>query len=305
MQNEIINILKKEEKFSDKTIEEIREVELNDFSDIIKEVGKQETEYLNRTEILDGLNTKTIGKELYLFKEVMSTNTVAKFLSENDVSNGTVIISEKQSGAKGRLGKSWESPLGGIWLSLVVKPNVDHSKIPMITLATGVAVVKTLERIGIENAEIKWPNDVMINDKKVCGILTEAITKFNSIESVIIGVGIDANFDVNVLSKELQEGTTTLDIELGHRVNENEIIRFFLEEFERIGILFEEGGFERILKEWRKYSYSIGKIVEVREPFSKSYDGYVLGISREGALVVEKIDGTLEKVISGECIIKK
>ena len=305
MQNEIINILKKEEKFSDKTIEEIREVELNDFSDIIKEVGKQETEYMNRNEILDGLNTKTIGKELYLFKEVMSTNTVAKFLSENDVNNGTVIISEKQSGAKGRLGKSWESPLGGIWLSLVVKPNVDHSKIPMITLATGVAVVKTLERIGIENAEIKWPNDVMINDKKVCGILTEAITKFNSIESVIIGVGIDANFDVNVLSKELQEGTTTLDIELGHRVDENEIIRFFLEEFERIGILFEEGGFERILKEWRKYSYSIGKIVEVREPFSKSYDGYVLGISREGALVVEKIDGTLEKVISGECIIKK
>ncbi len=305
MQNEIINILKKEEKFSDKTIEEIREVELNDFSDIIKEVGKQETEYLNRNEILDGLNTKTIGKELYLFKEVMSTNTVAKFLSENDVNNGTVILSEKQSGAKGRLGKSWESPLGGIWLSLVVKPNVDHSKIPMITLATGVAVVKTLERIGIENAEIKWPNDVMINDKKVCGILTEAITKFNSIESVIIGVGIDANFDVNVLSKELQEGTTTLDIELGHRVDENEIIRFFLEEFERIGILFEEGGFERILKEWRKYSYSIGKIVEVREPFSKSYDGYVLGISREGALVVEKIDGTLEKVISGECIIKK
>ena len=305
MQNEIINILKKEEKFSDKTIEEIREVELNDFADIIKEVGKQETEYLNRNEILDGLNTKTIGKELYLFKEVMSTNTVAKFLSENDVNNGTVIISEKQSGAKGRLGKSWESPLGGIWLSLVVKPNVDHSKIPMITLATGVAVVKTLERIGIENAEIKWPNDVMIHDKKVCGILTEAITKFNSIESVIIGVGIDANFDVNVLSKELQEGTTTLDIELGHRVNENEIIRFFLEEFERIGILFEEGGFERILKEWRKYSYSIGKIVEVREPFSKSYDGYVLGISREGALVVEKIDGTLEKVISGECIIKK
>ena len=106
MQNEIINILKKEEKFSDKTIEEIREVELNDFSDIIKEVGKQETEYMNRNEILDGLNTKTIGKELYLFKEVMSTNTVAKFLSENDVSNGTVIISEKQSGAKGRLGKN-------------------------------------------------------------------------------------------------------------------------------------------------------------------------------------------------------
>ena len=304
MQNEIINILKREEKFSENTLEEISAVEINDFADIIKEVGQQETEYLSRTEILDNLNTKTIGKEIYIFNEVMSTNTVGKFLSENGVENGTVILSEKQSGAKGRLGKHWESPLGGIWLSLIVKPKVDHSKIPMITLATGVAVVKTLERIGIENAEIKWPNDVMINGKKVCGILTEAITKFNTIDSVIIGVGIDANFNVDVLPEELREGTTTLGRELDQKVNENEVIKFFLEEFEKIGILFEEGEFEKILKEWRRYSYSIGKIVEVREPFSKTYDAYVLGISREGALVVEKIDGTLEKVISGECIIK-
>ena len=304
MQNEIINILKREEKFSENTLEEISAVEINDFADIIKEVGQQETEYLSRTEILDNLNTKTIGKEIYIFNEVMSTNTVGKFLSENGVENGTVILSEKQSGAKGRLGKHWESPLGGIWLSLIVTPKVDHSKIPMITLATGVAVVKTLERIGIENAEIKWPNDVMINGKKVCGILTEAITKFNTIDSVIIGVGIDANFNVDVLPEELREGTTTLGRELDQKVNENEVIKCFLEEFEKIGILFEEGEFEKILKEWRRYSYSIGKIVEVREPFSKTYDAYVLGISREGALVVEKIDGTLEKVISGECIIK-
>ena len=304
MQNEIINILKRDEKFSENTLEEISAVEINDFADIIKEVGQQETEYLSRTEILDNLNTKTIGKEIYIFNEVMSTNTVGKFLSENGVENGTVILSEKQSGAKGRLGKHWESPLGGIWLSLIVKPKVDHSKIPMITLATGVAVVKTLERIGIENAEIKWPNDVMINGKKVCGILTEAITKFNTIDSVIIGVGIDANFNVDVLPEELREGTTTLGRELDQKVNENEVIKCFLEEFEKIGILFEEGEFEKILKEWRRYSYSIGKIVEVREPFSKTYDAYVLGISREGALVVEKIDGTLEKVISGECIIK-
>ena len=304
MQNEIINILKREEKFSENTLEEISEIKINDFADIIKEVGQQETEYLSRTEILDNLNTKTIGKEIYIFNEVMSTNTVGKFLSENGVENGTVILSEKQSGAKGRLGKHWESPLGGIWLSLIVKPKVDHSKIPMITLATGVAVVKTLERIGIENAEIKWPNDVMINGKKVCGILTEAITKFNTIDSVIIGVGIDANFNVDVLPEELREGTTTLGRELDQKVNENEVIKCFLEEFEKIGILFEEGEFEKILKEWRRYSYSIGKIVEVREPFSKTYDAYVLGISREGALVVEKIDGTLEKVISGECIIK-
>ncbi len=305
MQNEIINLLKREEKFSEKTIEELREVEINDFAEIIKEVGQQPTEHIVREEILNGLDTEVIGKELYVFKEVMSTNTVAKFLSENGAENGCAILSEKQSNAKGRLGKAWESPLGGIWLSIIIKSQVPHSKLPMITLTTGVAAVKALERIGITNAEIKWPNDVMINGKKVSGILTEAITKFNTIENVIIGIGIDANFDVNVLSKELQEGTTTLDIELGHRVDENEVVRCFLEEFEKIAFAFNDNKFEEILKEWRKYSYSIGKIVEVREPFSKSYDAYVLGISREGALVVEKIDGTLEKVISGECIIKK
>ena len=304
MRNEIINLLKKEEKFSEKTIDELRDVEINDFAEMIKDLGQQPTEYIKREEIIKDLNTEQIGKELYIFKEVMSTNTVAKFLSANHAENGCVILSEKQSNAKGRLGKSWESPLGGIWLSIILKSQVDHSKLPMITLATGVAVVKALEKVGITNAEIKWPNDIMINGKKVSGILTEAITKFNTIENIIIGVGIDANFDVDILSKELQEGTTTLDTELGHRVDENEIIRLFLEEFEKIFILFNDGGFEQILKEWRKYSYSIGKIVEVKEPFNKSYDGYVLGISREGALVVEKIDGTLEKVISGECIIK-
>lgn len=304
MQNEIINLLKKEEKLSEQTIEEISTVELNDFADIIKEVGQSETEYLKRDEILKDLKTKNFGKELYIFKEVMSTNTVAKFLSANGAKHGCVILSEKQSDAKGRFGKHWESPLGGIWLSLILTPKVDHSKIPLMTIATGVAVVKTLEKIGIENPEIKWPNDVMINGKKVSGILTEAITKFNTIEHVIIGVGIDANFDIDVLPEELKEGTTTLGKELGHKVDENEVIRIFLEEAESIGILFNEGGYEAILKEWRKHSYSIGKIVEVKEPFGKPYDAYVLGISREGALVVEKIDGTLEKVISGECTIK-
>ncbi|WP_296803990.1 biotin--[acetyl-CoA-carboxylase] ligase [uncultured Methanobrevibacter sp.] len=304
MQKEIVNLLKKEQKFSDETIEEIKDVNLNDFAEIVKEIGKQDTDYIKSSEISKDLNTKYIGKNLYVFKEVISTNTLAKFLSMNDVENGTVIISEKQTQAKGRSGKHWASPLGGVWLSIILNPNVDHSKLPLITLATGVAVAKTLENIGVENPEIKWPNDIMINGKKVCGILTEAVAKFNTIENVIIGVGIDANLDIEQFPEELQSGTTTLKKELGRDGNENLLIKTFLEEFEKISEQFSHEGYEDILKEWRKRSYSIGKIVEVREPFNTYYDAYVLGISKEGALVVEKIDGTLEKVISGECIIK-
>ena len=144
----------------------------------------------------------------------------------------------------------------------------------------------------------------MIHDKKVCGILTEAVTKFNTIESVIIGVGIDANIDISDFPEELQNGTTTIAEELGRKEDENVLIRLFLEEFEKISKEFTEENYESILKDWRKRSYSVGKIVEVREPFNKNYDAYVVGIGREGALIVEKIDGTLEKVISGECIIK-
>lgn len=222
----------------------------------------------------------------------------------NNVENGSVVISEKQTDAKRKSDKTWESPLGGIWLSIILQPHVDYSKLPLITLATGVAVAKAMEKIGIKSAEIKWPNDIIINNKKVCGILTEAVTQFNTIKNVIIGVGIDANVDITGFPEDLKEGTTTIKEELGRKENENTLIRLFLEEFEKIAELFNHEGFEEILKEWRKRSYTIGKIVEVREPFNKYYDGYVVGISKEGALIVEKIDGTLEKVISGECIIK-
>ena len=295
MREEIVKLLKKEKKLSEDAIDEITQVDIHDFANIVKEIGTSETEYIKASEISKDLKTEYIGKNIYVFNEVSSTNTVARFLSINDVENGTVVISEKQTNARGRSGKSWESPLN---------PNVEHSRLPLITLATGVAVAKTLEKVGVKDPEIKWPNDIMINGKKVCGILTEAIAKFNTIENVIIGVGIDANFNIEDFPEELKDGTTTLSAELKEKVQVADLIRIFLEEFEDISELFNHEGYEEILKEWRKRSYSIGKIVEVREPFNKNYDGYVVGIGKEGALIVEKIDGTLEKVISGECIIK-
>jgi BirA family biotin operon repressor/biotin-[acetyl-CoA-carboxylase] ligase len=304
MKDEISELLKKEGKLSDKTLDELKDFNIHDFADIVEEIGQEETEYIISSKISEELNTNYIGKNLYVYKEVSSTNTVAKFLAINKVENGSVVISEKQTDARGRSGKYWASPLGGVWLSVILQPHVDYSRLPLITLATGVAVAKALERIGIENAEIKWPNDIMINDKKVCGILTEAVTKFNTIENIIIGVGIDVNIDITEFPEELQEGTTTIANELDGKADENTIIRVFLEELEKIGKVFLEDGMEDILKEWRKRSYTIGKIVEVRAPFNKYYDAYVVGIGKEGALIVEKIDGTLEKVISGECIIK-
>lgn len=305
METEIINLLRNENKLSDATINEINNIEIDEFFDSVKELGSEEAEHIKKDRIKDGLNTKFIGRDIFVFKEVMSTNTVAKFFAENGSRDGTVIISEKQTNAKGRTGKAWESPLGGVWLSIVLNPYVDQTKLPIITLATGLAVEKTFERLGITNAEIKWPNDILINDKKVCGVLIESIAKFNSIEHVIVGVGIDVNLDIESLPEELQDGTTSLNVETGEEIDENLVIRTFLEEFEKVCNTFIKEDYESILKEWRKHAYTIGKNVEIREPFGKTYEGYVVGIDKQGVLVIEKPDGELKKVISGECIIKK
>lgn len=305
METEIINLLRNEKKLSDETIDEINNIEIDEFFDSVKELGSAETDHIKKDKIQDGLNTEFIGRDIYIFKEVMSTNTVAKFFAENGCRDGTVIISEKQTNAKGRSGKAWESPLGGVWLSIVLNPYVDQTKLPIITLATGLAVEKTFERLGITNAEIKWPNDILINDKKVCGVLIESIAKFNSIEHVIVGVGIDANLDIESLPEELQDGTTSLNVETGKEIDENLLIKTFLEEFEKVCRTFIRENYESILKEWRKHAYTIGKNVEIREPFGKTYEGYVVGIDKQGVLIIEKPDGELKKVISGECIIKK
>lgn len=301
MKTEIINLLEKESELSG----EINDKNLNGFSQLVKDIGKRKTEYLDRCEISGGLNTKFIAKNLYLYNEVGSTNTLAKYLAKNGIENGSVVISEKQNSGRGRTGKSWESPLGGVWMSIILSPEVDISKIPLITITTGVAVAIALEKIGVQNPEIKWPNDIMINGKKVCGILTEAVSNFNKIENIIVGVGIDANLSIEKFPAELQEITTTLEIELGKKVNENILIKLFLEEFERVYELLKDDCVEDILREWRQRSYSVGKLVEVRKPHQKSYDAYVIGITKDGELVVEKNDGTFEKVISGECIIKR
>ena len=134
--------------------------------------------------------------------------------------------------------------------------------------------------------------------------MTEAVTTFNNLENVIIGVGIDANLNIEDFPEELQDKTTTLEMELERKVDENLLIKIFLEETEKILALFSHEDYEEILKEWRKHSYTIGKTVEVKKPFDQSYDAYAIGITKEGLLVVEKTDGTLEKVISGECVIK-
>ena len=305
MKEKMLELLSKNRKdFSTNDQNKLLQTEEKEIASAIKETGLQATKFIDRTKLENYLKTSYIGNEILIFKEVNSTNTVAEFLAEYGTDEGTVVISKRQTKGKGRLGRKWESPNGGTWLSIILKPNISPLKAPLLTLATGVAVAKTLKNFGVD-ARIKWPNDILINGKKVSGILTEASARFNAMEYVIIGVGIDSNFNADVLPEELQKISTTLKDELKTNITGTKLIPKFLNEFEKIYDLFKEERFEDILNDWRKMSVTIGSYVEINQSHGKSLKGYAVGINVEGALILEDYEGNLRKVLSGDCILKK
>ncbi|MGC9517359.1 MAG: biotin--[acetyl-CoA-carboxylase] ligase [Methanomicrobiales archaeon] len=253
-------------------------------------------------EIKRDLNTNVIGKNIYYYEEVDSTNDVAKELAEKDAPEGTIVIAQTQRRGKGRLGKKWISPTGGVWMSLILRPTTSPENAPQLTLVTGVAVAETLKQYTGLDVKIKWPNDILIDKKKVCGILTEAHAKYNTLDYVIVGIGIDANVDMERFPKELRSGATSIKNELEKEVSYVELVQRFLEDFERLYQEFNKGNFPEILRKWRKYSKTIGSYVEVHKKLGKIVRGEAVGVNQKGALILELDDGTLRKVFSGECI---
>ena len=297
-------LLKNKEKISKEVAERIFQIDEVEIAELIKEIGNHEIDYIPTREIKENLATKYIGKNIYSFHEVESTNNVAKFLAEFGSPEGTIVLSETQTKGRGRRGNEWESPRGGIWLSIILKPNIEPPKASIITLATGVAVAKILRKMKID-AKIKWPNDILINNKKVCGILTEANAKSNTIDYVIVGVGIDTQVDINSLDENIQEKTTSINKETSEEIEDPQIVAKFLNEFEEIYNLFKDKNFDKILYEWKQMNQTIGSYVEVKQPFGEVFKGTAIGIDKQGALMLELENGELKKIISGECIIHK
>jgi BirA family transcriptional regulator, biotin operon repressor / biotin---[acetyl-CoA-carboxylase] ligase len=252
-------------------------------------------------EVKKGLKTKFMGKDIHYFKEVDSTNDVAKYLAENGAEEGTVVVAEIQNRGKGRRGKTWISPPGGVWMSIILRPDIPTSRAPQLTLVTGVAVAETLKKELKLDVGIKWPNDILIGNKKVCGILTEVNASINKVNYVIVGIGIDMNVDVPLLPPDLQKGATSLKNELDTEINGAILVQKFLLNLEKQYRQFTDGKFPDILNEWRFLSKTIGSKVEVRTR-GKTIHGDAVGINKDGILILELDDGSLRKIISGECL---
>ncbi|MEM2925458.1 MAG: biotin--[acetyl-CoA-carboxylase] ligase [Methanocellales archaeon] len=247
-------------------------------------------------EIKIGLKTEVIGRELNYFQSVSSTNEVARELAEKGAGEGLVVLAESQTMGRGRLGRTWASPQGGIWLSIILRPNLPPSNAHLLSLAAGVGAADAINKLGLE-AKLKWPNDVMIRDKKVCGILLELAAEVEAINYAILGVGINAN---NELPVEIQKTATTLKKELGREVERAKFVQELLLELEKKYFLFKRDP-SVILNRWRALSNILGEKVQVKT-LNENFIGIARDISSDGSLIIEIEDGSIKQVMAGDCI---
>ncbi len=249
-------------------------------------------------EIKEGLRTSYLGKKVAAYESLDSTNDTAYGLAEKGAKVGTVVVAEHQKKGKGRQGRHWASPKGGVYLSCILKPEIEPREVAKITLVAAVAVcVSIRETAGVE-AMIKWPNDIIVNKKKVCGILTEMKAEQDKVDFVILGIGV--NVDTSV--RHLPKGATSLAKESGRRAAKVDLTRRILENLEEYLALFGKDGFNKIRNEWRDYSATLGRQVKVH-CHDEKIEGEALDVDRDGALVVRLDSGIQRRILSGDVVI--
>ncbi|WP_152446524.1 biotin--[acetyl-CoA-carboxylase] ligase [Bacillus sp. THAF10] len=255
---------------------------------------------ISLNEISLGLKTNTLGRKIHFEESVTSTQKIAHQLAYDGVPEGTLVVSEEQTTGRGRLNRAWYSPkYTGVWMSLILRPNLPPAKAPQLTLLTAVAITQAIEEVTGLRPDIKWPNDILINKKKTVGILTEMQAEADKINSVIIGIGINVNQTKNHFPQELQDIATSLSIERGESVNRAKLIQTILLKFENLYMSYLVHGFYPVKLLWESYAISIGKRIIART-ITGTLEGLAKGITEEGVLMLEDDDEKIHFIHSAD-----
>lgn len=265
--------------------------------------GSPDVLSLNELEPL--LYTEIIGRSIIYLDSVTSTNTYAKKKAEAAFREGTVVIAEEQTSGKGRKGRYWISPKGkGIWMSIMLKPDIFPADASKLTIAAAYAVVKALWNCCKLDARIKWPNDIVSGGKKLCGILTEMSAEADEIKSVIVGIGINVKLESNDFGDEVSNAATSVSAEIGRAVPRKDLAAAVLNEFDAVYRDFlRNGSINQFLDGYKDKSAVLGKevrLISTREEVI----GTAVDISEEGHLVVRLADGSHRKIMSGEISVR-
>ena len=263
-------------------------------------LAEKPNDILSSENITHNLMTECIGKKVIHLDTVGSTNDYAKEIG-NKVNGGTLIISEEQTKGKGRLGRTWESVPGeGIWMSLIIKPKIEPYKAPFLTLVAGASIVVALRKLGVE-ASIKWPNDIIVNNKKICGILTELSAEMERVNYVVVGPGI--NVKTLEFPDEIKDKATSLYKE-GYRISRVDIVRQFCIEFEKLYKAYIlDGDRKATIDICREYSPIINKEIYIIKNNKKELVKCI-DINDNGNLIIRDRNGEIKEIMSGEISIR-
>ncbi len=258
---------------------------------------------MTKAEIGSRIHTKWMGKNLLYLPVTDSTNIQAKKQGEGGAPHGTLVVADCQNAGKGRRGKSWSSPSGtSIYMSFLLRPQIPPQCASMITLIAGLAACQAVREVTKLKAEIKWPNDLVINGKKICGILTEMSAEMEQIHYIVTGIGINVN--QQEFPEEIRSRATSLKLEAGRDFSRSELIAGTMEWFERYFEEFlETEDLSQLREEYQALLANMGMEVLVLDPRGK-YEGICRGIQEDGELLVERKDGTLCTVMSGEVSVR-
>jgi BirA family biotin operon repressor/biotin-[acetyl-CoA-carboxylase] ligase len=235
-----------------------------------------------------------LEQRIHYFPEIGSTMDAARELAKKGAGEGTIVIAEAQTRGRGRLSREWLSPGGGIYFTLVLRPKISPAYAPRINLMASIAVAATIKKLFELKAELKWPNDVLIEGRKVCGILAEMDAEMDIVNFVNIGIGINANNSI----PQFEKMVTSLKGTLGREISRKELLSALLMEIERWQPLLMKAD---LLEEWKKLSVTLNKDVRIVAP-GEVIVGRAMDIDTAGALIIKEKNGSVKKAMSGDCI---
>lgn len=258
---------------------------------------------MTEEELQSSRNTTWAGQEIRYFESIDSTNFKAKELAEQGFPSGTLVVSDEQTAGRGRRGRSWESPSGtGIFMTLMLKPEINPNNASMLTLVSALAVAKAINEVTGLEAQIKWPNDIVVNGKKICGILTEMSAQFDYINHIVIGIGINVHNEA--FPEEIAHMASSIMLESGgNRYRRAEIIEKILEYFEKYyEIYLETEDLSALTREYNQILVNMNKSVRVLDP-KDEFEGKAMGITPRGELIVDTWESR-KLVSSGEVSVR-
>ena len=257
---------------------------------------------MNKVELESIRNTTWAGQEIYYYDVTDSTNIRAKELAEEGHPSGTLVVADRQEFGRGRRGRSWDSPSGtGIFMTLLLKPEMNPNHASMLTLVAAMAVARAISKCADTEALIKWPNDIVIGGKKICGILTEMSAQFDFINHIVIGIGINVHNEH--FPEEIAETASSILLQTGKRIRRAELIEQILEQFEHYYAIFmETEDLSGLVKEYNSILVNMNKSVRVLDP-KEPFEGKAMGITKKGELIVDTWESR-KMVSSGEVSVR-